>query len=131
MHGVGHSNGALLHALIGALLAPPNASNALISFNNKCALPGSRAGCIAEAVFGNRQLRPWMRMPGVKGCSWRPRQVKDAIPLSLGPIQAAVASLRAQPWAAGIPSADGLITRCSLKMPIERNTCRACSWRPG
>ena len=37
VHGVGHSNGALLHLLIGAMLAPQNASNALISFNNKCA----------------------------------------------------------------------------------------------
>lgn len=37
VHGVGHSNGALLHLLIGAILAPANASNALISFNNKCA----------------------------------------------------------------------------------------------
>lgn len=37
VHGVGHSNGALLHALIGAMFAPANASNALISFNNKCA----------------------------------------------------------------------------------------------
>lgn len=33
--GVGHSNGALLHLLIGALCAPGNAANALISFNNK------------------------------------------------------------------------------------------------
>ena len=39
------------------------------------------------------------------------RQVKDAIPLSLGPIQAAVANLRMQPWAANFPSAEGLITR--------------------
>jgi hypothetical protein len=37
VHGVGHSNGALLHALIGAMFAPPNSSNALISFNNKYA----------------------------------------------------------------------------------------------
>ncbi|BDA45920.1 hypothetical protein COCOBI_08-0120 [Coccomyxa sp. Obi] len=72
VHGIGHSNGALLHALIGAMFAPPNASNALISYNNK--------------------------------------QVKDAIPLSLGPLQAAVANVRSQPWAAGVPSADSLIT---------------------
>ena len=37
VHGVGHSNGALLHLLIGATAAPPNASNVLLSFNNKCA----------------------------------------------------------------------------------------------
>ena len=37
VHGVGHSNGALLHLLIGATSAPPNASNVLLSFNNKCA----------------------------------------------------------------------------------------------
>lgn len=35
VHGVGHSNGALLHLLIGATAAPPNASNVLLSFNNK------------------------------------------------------------------------------------------------
>ena len=35
VHGVGHSNGALLHLLIGSLYAPQNASNVLISFNNK------------------------------------------------------------------------------------------------
>ena len=37
VHGVGHSNGALLHLLIGATAAPPNSSNVLLSFNNKCA----------------------------------------------------------------------------------------------
>ena len=37
VHGVGHSNGALLHLLIGATCAPENASNVLLSFNNKCA----------------------------------------------------------------------------------------------
>ena len=37
VHGVGHSNGALLHLLIGATAAPPNISNVLLSFNNKCA----------------------------------------------------------------------------------------------
>ena len=42
VHGVGHSNGALLHLLIGAALAPPNASNALISFNNKWVLRQGR-----------------------------------------------------------------------------------------
>ena len=36
VHGVGHSNGALLHLLVGSLYAPQNASNILISFNNKC-----------------------------------------------------------------------------------------------
>lgn len=35
VHGVGHSNGALLHLLVGALCDPPNASNALISYNNR------------------------------------------------------------------------------------------------
>lgn len=40
------------------------------------------------------------------------RQVKDAIPLSLGPLQSAVANLRSQPWAASIPSADSFITGC-------------------
>lgn len=38
IHGVGHSNGALLHLLIGSIYAPASASNVLISFNNKCAL---------------------------------------------------------------------------------------------
>lgn len=36
VHGIGHSNGALLHGLIGSMFAPPNVSNALISYNNKC-----------------------------------------------------------------------------------------------
>ena len=38
VHGVGHSNGALLHLLIGSLFSPQNASNVIISFNNKCGL---------------------------------------------------------------------------------------------
>jgi len=37
IHGIGHSNGALLHLLIGSIYAPASASNVLISFNNKCA----------------------------------------------------------------------------------------------
>jgi hypothetical protein len=36
VHGLGHSNGALLHLLIGSLFAVPNTSNILLSFNNKC-----------------------------------------------------------------------------------------------
>ena len=36
VHGVGHSNGALLHMLIGSLFTPQNASNVIISYNNKC-----------------------------------------------------------------------------------------------
>ncbi|KAK9791630.1 hypothetical protein WJX73_007807 [Symbiochloris irregularis] len=35
VHGVGHSNGALLHLLIGSLTKVQNASNVIISFNNK------------------------------------------------------------------------------------------------
>ena len=35
VHGVGHSNGALLHLLIGCQQATPNTSNVIISFNNK------------------------------------------------------------------------------------------------
>jgi hypothetical protein len=35
VHGVGHSNGALLHLLMGAMCAPPYASAALLSFNNR------------------------------------------------------------------------------------------------
>lgn len=37
IHGLGHSNGALLHLLIGSLFAVPNTSNILLSFNNKYA----------------------------------------------------------------------------------------------
>lgn len=33
--GVGHSNGALLHLLIGSLYQAPAAANVVISFNNK------------------------------------------------------------------------------------------------
>lgn len=53
--GVGHSNGALLHALIGSLYSPQNASNVLISYNN--------------------------------------RQVSDAVPLPLDPVQFALQSI--------------------------------------
>jgi hypothetical protein len=35
LHGIGHSNGALLHLLIGSQSRPSNASNVAISFNNK------------------------------------------------------------------------------------------------
>ena len=41
IHGIGHSNGALLHLLIGSIYAPASASNVLISFNNKCATDAS------------------------------------------------------------------------------------------
>ena len=41
IHGIGHSNGALLHLLIGSIYAPVSASNVLISFNNKCATDAS------------------------------------------------------------------------------------------
>ena len=41
IHGIGHSNGALLHLLIGSIYAPISASNVLISFNNKCASAAS------------------------------------------------------------------------------------------
>jgi len=56
-HGVGHSNGALMHAMIGSLIASPaNASNVLISFNN--------------------------------------RQVSEAVPVPLDPLQAVVQPAR-------------------------------------
>ena len=35
LHGVGHSNGALMHMLLGATRAMPYASTVAISFNNK------------------------------------------------------------------------------------------------
>jgi len=35
IHGLGHSNGALIHAMIASLFAPDNVSNVLISFNNR------------------------------------------------------------------------------------------------
>jgi hypothetical protein len=59
VHGVGHSNGALLHLLIGATAAPPNASNVLLSFNNKCA-PGERARAPpgARAAQARRVVAP-------------------------------------------------------------------------
>lgn len=34
--GLGHSNGALMHLLIGTLEERPTATNILISYNNKC-----------------------------------------------------------------------------------------------
>ena len=35
IHGVGHSNGALMHLFIGSLVDEPVASNVLMSYNNK------------------------------------------------------------------------------------------------
>ncbi|KAK9843219.1 hypothetical protein WJX74_008833 [Apatococcus lobatus] len=55
VHGIGHSNGALLHLLIGCQQATPNQSNIIISFNNK--------------------------------------EVKDAIPVPLDGLQAAVSTI--------------------------------------
>lgn len=37
LHGVGHSNGALMHLLISSLARTENASNVIISYNNKLA----------------------------------------------------------------------------------------------
>lgn len=34
-HGIGHSNGALMHLLIGSLVQSPYTSNVLMSYNNK------------------------------------------------------------------------------------------------
>ncbi len=48
--GLGHSNGSLLHLLIGSFYPQPAASNILISFNNKCAGTGGNgrpAGSLA------------------------------------------------------------------------------------
>ena len=67
VHGVGHSNGALLHLLIGSLYAPGNASNIIISFNNKCApLLVSRLTCLTPEVLEGMGMlsmrstsRPW------------------------------------------------------------------------
>lgn len=56
-HGLGHSNGALLHLMIGALCSPSTTSNIIISFNN--------------------------------------REVGDAVPVPVAPLQAAVDAMRA------------------------------------
>lgn len=56
VHGLGHSNGALIHAMIASLFAPDNTSNVLISFNN--------------------------------------RQVKEAVPVPLVPLQAGLQPVR-------------------------------------
>jgi hypothetical protein len=53
VHGVGHSNGALLHLLIGSLYAAPNASNALISFNNKYVCHSLLADSVLTALLNN------------------------------------------------------------------------------
>ena len=42
VHGIGHSNGALLHLLIGSQSRSENASNVIISYNNKCVLKAAR-----------------------------------------------------------------------------------------
>ncbi|KAK9806903.1 hypothetical protein WJX72_006952 [[Myrmecia] bisecta] len=75
VHGLGHSNGALLHLLIGSLFQPMNTSNIVIAFNN--------------------------------------RPVKDAIPVALDGLQAAVRTARASPFASALPSANQLISRAA------------------
>ncbi len=75
----------------------------------------------------------WCGAPRVRSGMTHGRQVKDAIPLSLGPIQAAVANVRSQPWAAGVPSADSLITRCEFNLEwffVSRHGCDSQSGRP-
>ena len=41
------------------------------------------------------------------------RPVADAIPVPLGGLREAVASARAQPWAASLPTPNALLTRCT------------------
>ena len=72
--GVGHSNGALLHLLMGAALPGRNAAgNVLISFNNKCAAGRARlcAACcgLRAACCGLRAAR---RVSRAAGCGLRP-----------------------------------------------------------
>lgn len=56
IHGIGHSNGALLHLLIGSIYAPASASNILISFNNKCALCSSLAELHQQLLISIQEL---------------------------------------------------------------------------
>ena len=61
VHGVGHSNGALMHAMIGSLLNPNNASNVLISFNNRqvaeaVPVPLDPLQAVLQPIRGNGRL---------------------------------------------------------------------------
>ena len=67
LHGVGHSNGALMHLLLGAIAAVPYSSAIAISFNNKCACVrlafslGTSAALrslSAAALCSQQQFRP-------------------------------------------------------------------------
>jgi len=78
VHGVGHSNGALLHLLIGATAAPPNASNVLLSFNNKCAAaerarPPALRAALARAPLKRSRFRS--RRRGARAAAAQPSRL--------------------------------------------------------
>lgn len=88
VHGVGHSNGALMHAMIASMCAPANSANALISFNN--------------------------------------RQVGEAVPVPLSPLQVALQPLRAsQPLEATAQAATDLALEAARGLPgLDPETLR-------
>ena len=53
VHGIGHSNGALLHLLIGSQGRSENASNVIISYNNKCVLKAAELGNMYLPLFSD------------------------------------------------------------------------------
>ena len=95
VHGIGHSNGALLHLLIGSQGCSENASNVIISYNNKWVLKAAEQNrccpqCCAE---------------------WGPaaRQVKEAIPVPLDGLQTLVQNARSSPWQASLQTTEALL----------------------
>lgn len=73
VHGVGHSNGALMHLLIGSLHSTPVSSNVLISYNNKLI---SDAIPIPGFVEGSR---PWLQEVKRRGLAQTPEQIRAAL----------------------------------------------------
>ena len=70
IHGIGHSNGALLHLLIGSLFQPMNSSNIVIAFNNRCAWPGCRHALDRMAVYHHASpaWTLWCELPQALTC---------------------------------------------------------------
>ena len=66
LYGMGHSNGALMHLLLGAIAAVPYASVAAVSFNNKCVPACHMAGCRQrQSPAAGSSQRALMHLPSL------------------------------------------------------------------
>lgn len=86
VHGVGHSNGALLHLLVGSVCLP--AAPAAAGANGSASINGSAA----DGSTGGDQGRPG-RASNIL-ISYNNLQVAEAVPVPLGVLQPAVQQLR-------------------------------------